>query len=260
MPNVIEVEKCGHILRIGLNRAAKRNAFNVEMLEELGRAYERIENDDDVRVGVLYAHGNHFTAGLDLAEVGPRLAGGGLDWPVDARNPWRNDARPWTKPVVAAVQGWCMTLGIELLLAADIRIASADTRFAQLEVLRGIYPFGGATTRLPREAGWGNAMRWLLTGDEFDAAEALRLGLVQEIVRPGAQIDRAVELAERIATRSAPLAVRTTLIAAQRATHEGEQAAAEQFTNDVVALFKTNDAAEGILSFVERRAARFVGA
>jgi len=86
------------------------------------------------------------------------------------------------------------------------------------------------------------------------------VGLVQEIVRPGAQIDRAVELAERIATRSAPLAVRTTLVAAQRATREGEQAAAEQFTNDVVALFKTNDAAEGILSFVERRAARFVGA
>ena len=78
MPNVIEVEQCGHILRIGLNRAAKRNAFNVEMLEELGRAYERLENDDEVRVGVLYAHGDHFTAGLDLAEVGPRLAGGGL--------------------------------------------------------------------------------------------------------------------------------------------------------------------------------------
>jgi enoyl-CoA hydratase len=248
------------VLLMALNRPDKRNAFNVEMLEELGRAYERLETDDDLRAGVLYAHGDHFTGGLDLAEVGPRLVGDGLDWPDDARNPWRNDGRPWTKPVIAAVQGWCMTLGIELLLAADIRIASADTRFAQLEVQRGIYPFGGATTRLPREAGWGNAMRWLLTGDEFDAKEALRLGLVQEVVEPGTQIDRAAELAERIATRSAPLAVRTTLVAAQRAIREGEQAAADRFTDDVVALFQTKDGAEGVLSFVERRPANFVGA
>jgi enoyl-CoA hydratase len=259
MPSVI-VDQRDHVLHIGLNRPAKRNAFNVEMLEELGRAYERLERDDDLRVGVLYANGDNFTAGLDLAEVGPRLIEGSLDWPDDARNPWRNDGRPWTKPVVAAVHGWCLTLGIELLLAADIRIASADTRFAQLEVQRGIYPFGGATTRLPREAGWGNAMRWLLTGDEFDAAEALRIGLVQEVVESGTQIDRAVQLALRIATFSAPLAVRATLSAAQRANREGERAAEERFVDDVVALFKTKDGAEGMLSFMERRPARFVGA
>ncbi|HEY6648556.1 MAG TPA: crotonase/enoyl-CoA hydratase family protein [Mycobacterium sp.] len=259
MPSVI-VDGQDHVLRIGLNRPAKRNAFNVEMLDELGRAYERLERDDDLRVGVLYANGDHFTAGLDLAEVGPRLMEGSLDWPDDARNPWRNDGRPWTKPVVAAVQGRCLTLGIELLLAADVRIASADARFAQLEVQRGIYPFGGATTRLPRDAGWGNAMRWLLTGDEFDAAEALRIGLVQEVVAPGDQLDRAVELAERIATRSAPLAVRTTLAAAQRANREGEQVAEGRFVDDVVALFQTKDGAEGMLSFIERRPARFIGA
>jgi enoyl-CoA hydratase/carnithine racemase len=259
MPSVI-VEKRNQVLHIGLNRPAKRNAFNVEMLEDLGRAYELLERDDSLRAGVVYAHGDNFTAGLDLAEVGPRLVEGSLDWPDDARNPWRNDGRPWTKPVVAAVHGWCMTLGIELLLAADIRIASTDARFAQVEVQRGIYPFGGATTRLPREAGWGNAMRWLLTGDEFDAAEALRIGLVQEVVEPGSQLDRAVELAERIATRSAPLAVRTTLEAAQRANREGERAAEDRFVDDVVALFKTQDGAEGLMSFMERRQARFVGA
>jgi enoyl-CoA hydratase len=259
MPSVI-VEQRDHVLHIGLNRPAKRNAFNVEMLEGLGRAYERLERDDSLRAGVVYAQGDNFTAGLDLAEVGPRLVEESLDWPDDARNPWRNDGRPWTKPVIAAVHGWCMTLGIELLLAADIRIASTDARFAQVEVQRGIYPFGGATTRLPREAGWGNAMRWLLTGDEFDAAEALRIGLVQEVVAPGNQLDRAVELAERIATRSAPLAVRTTLEAAQRANREGERAAEDRFVEDVVALFKTQDGAEGLMSFMERRQARFVGA
>jgi enoyl-CoA hydratase len=259
MPSVI-VEQRSNVLHIGLNRPAKRNAFNVEMLEDLGRAYERLERDDDLRAGVLYAHGDNFTAGLDLAEVGPRLAQGSLDWPADARNPWRNDGRPWSKPVIAAVHGLCVTAGIELLLAADVRIASADARFAQLEVQRGIYPFGGATTRLPREAGWGNAMRWLLTGDEFDAAEALRIGLVQEVVAPGDQLDRAAELAERIATRSAPLAVSTTLAAAQRANREGEHAAEDRFVDDVVSLFNTKDGAEGVLSFLERRPARFIGA
>jgi enoyl-CoA hydratase/carnithine racemase len=259
MPSVI-VDQQSNVLHIGLNRPAKRNAFNVEMLEDLGRAYERLERDDNLRAGVLYAHGDHFTAGLDLAEVGPRLMQEGLEWPDDARNPWRNDGRPWSKPIVAAVHGRCLTLGIELLLAADIRIASTDTRFAQLEVQRGIYPFGGATTRLPREAGWGNAMRWLLTGDEFDAAEALRIGLVQEVVEPGNQVDRAVELAERIASRSAPLAVATTLAAAQRANREGERAAEDRFVDDVVSLFNTKDGAEGMLSFVERRPARFIGA
>src|SRR3954453_10645948 len=154
MPTVI-VEQRDCVLHIGLNRPAKRNAFNIEMVEDLGRAYERLERDDTLRVRVLFAHGENFTAGLDLAQVAPRLMAGSPDWPDDARNPWRNDGRPWTKPVVAAVQGWCLTLGIELLLAADVRIASADARFAQLEVQRGIYPFGGATTRLPREAGLG---------------------------------------------------------------------------------------------------------
>jgi enoyl-CoA hydratase/carnithine racemase len=254
------VDQQDHVLRIGLNRPAKRNAFDIEMLGELGRAYERLERDDDLWVGVLYATGDHFTAGLDLAEVGPRVAEGGLEWPDNARNPWRNDGRPWTKPIVAAAHGWCLTLGIELLLAADIRIAAADTRFAQLEVQRGIYPFGGATTRLPREAGWGNAMRWLLTGDEFDAAEALRIGLVQEVVAPGEQLDRAVELADRIATRAAPLGVRATLAAAQRAIREGDRAAEQRFEGDVAALFKTRDGAEGVMSFVERRAASFTGA
>ena len=256
---VLTLERVGHLLLIGLNRPRKRNAFNVEMIVQLGRAYEMLERDDELRCGVLFAHGDHFTAGLDLAEVGPALATGNLTYPDDARDPWRNDGKPWTTPVIAAVQGWCMTLGIELLLAADIRLASHDVRFAQLEVQRGIYPFGGATIRLPREAGWGNAMRWLLSGDEFDAGEAHRIGLIQEIVEPGAQLERAVELAERIATRSAPLGVRTTLRAAQRVLTEGNAAAAARLTEDMVALLQTQDGAEGMMSFIERRPANFVG-
>jgi enoyl-CoA hydratase/carnithine racemase len=247
------------MLLIGLNRPAKRNAFNVAMIDQLAAAYYDLETDGELRCGVLFAHGDHFTGGLDLTEVGPLIRDGQLDLAgAGRRDPWRRDG-PWTTPVVAAVQGWVMTLAIELLLAADIRIAASNARFAQLEVRRGIYPFGGATVRLPREAGWGNAMRWLLTGEEFDAAEAYRIGLVQEVVEPGRQLDRAIELATMIATKSAPLGVKTTLASAHRARLDGEAAALAHLDADVVALFDTEDGREGIRSFIERREARFVG-
>jgi enoyl-CoA hydratase/carnithine racemase len=161
--------------------------------------------------------------------------------------------------VVAAVQGWVMTLAIELLLAADIRVAASDARFAQLEVRRGIYPFGGATIRLPQQSGWGNAMRWLLTGDEFDAPEAYRIGLVQEVVEPGRHVDRAIELATTIATKAAPLGVRTTLASAHRARLEGDAAAFARLDADVAELFDTEDGNEGVRSFLERRDAKFTG-
>ncbi|KAA2262401.1 crotonase/enoyl-CoA hydratase family protein [Solihabitans fulvus] len=254
---LVTTERRGHVLLIGLNRPAKRNAFTVAMLRQLAAAYGELE-DSDARVGVVFAHGDHFTAGLDLAEVAPQLGDGGLNFAEDGVDPWGGAGRERTKPVVVAVQGWCLTLGIELLLAADIRIAATDTRFAQIEIQRGIYPFGGATIRFPREAGWGNAMRWLLTGDEFDAVEAHRLGLVQEVVEPGRQVDRAIELAERI-SEQAPLGVRATLVSARRAVVEGERAAARQLVPDLLPLFRTADAQEGVRSFVERRKAVFEG-
>ena len=174
----VTVERHGHLLLMGLNRPAKRNAFNLAMIDQLAAAYYELENDDDIRCGVLFAYGDHFTGGLDLAEVGPLIREGRLEFAGPGRrDPWRKDGI-WTTPLVMAVQGWVMTLAIELLLAADIRVAASDARFAQLEIRRGIYAFGGATIRLPRDAGSGNAMRWLLTGEPYDAAEALRIGLV----------------------------------------------------------------------------------
>jgi enoyl-CoA hydratase/carnithine racemase len=255
----VTVEQRGHVLLVGLNRPAKRNAFNLAMIDQLAAAYHQVETDHDVRCGVLFAHGDHFTGGLDLAEVGPLVREGRLDFSGPGRrDPWRKSGT-WTTPVVAAVQGWVMTLAIELLLAADIRIAASNSRFAQMEINRGIYAFGGATIRLPRDAGWGDAMRWLLTGEEYDAAEAHRIGLVQEVVEPGRQVDRAIELAEAIATRSAPLGVKTTLASAHRARLEGEAAAFARLEPDMAELFDSEDGREGVRSFIERREARFVG-
>jgi enoyl-CoA hydratase/carnithine racemase len=255
----VTVERAGHVLLIGLNRPEKRNAFNLALIDQLAAAYHQLEHDEEVRCGVLFAHGEHFTGGLDLAEVGPLVREGRIEFSGPGRrDPWRKDGT-WTTPLVAAAQGWVMTLAIELLLAADIRIAASDARFAQLEIRRGIYAFGGATIRLPRDAGWGNAMRWLLTGEEYGAAEALRIGLVQEVVEPGRQVDRAIELAETIAEKSGPLGVKTTLASAHRARLEGEAAAFARLDSDMAELFETEDGREGLLSFIERREAKFVG-
>ncbi len=255
----ITIERRGHVLLMGLNRPAKRNAFNLAMLEQLAAGYYRLETDDDIRCGVLFAHGEHFTGGLDLAEVGPSIRNGlAFTRRPGYRDPWRKDGA-WTTPLVVAVQGWVMTLAIELLLAADIRIAASNSRFAQMEVNRGIYAFGGATIRLPRDAGWGNAMRWLLTGEAFDAQEAHRIGLVQEVVEPGRQLDRALEIAEAIATKSAPLGVKATLASAHRARLEGEAAAFARLDADMADLFDSEDGREGLRSFVERRPAKFTG-
>ncbi|HEY4279416.1 MAG TPA: crotonase/enoyl-CoA hydratase family protein [Conexibacter sp.] len=257
---LVTTERRGHVFLIGLNRPEKRNAFTLEMLRQLALAYGELEADDELWAGVLFAHGDHFTAGLDLADVAPEIqSNGAISVPDGGRQPWRLDGQPYTTPVVAAAQGWCITLGIELLLASDIRVASSDTRFTQLEVQRGIYPFGGATIRMPREAGWGNAMRWLLTGDTFDAQEAYRIGLVQEVVEPGQQVERAIELAERIATVAAPLGVRATLASAQAAIPFAEREAATGLQRDVLPMMESADGAEGLASFVERRAARFTG-
>jgi enoyl-CoA hydratase/carnithine racemase len=256
--NTITREQRGHLLLIGLNRVAKRNAFDPPMLHALGQAYAMLEHDDELRCGVLFAHGDHFTGGIDLAQFAPLMASGGLAPPAGALDPLGITGPRLSKPVVCAVQGICLTIGIELMLAADVRIAASDTRFAQIEVKRGIYPAGGATIRFVREAGWGNAMRYLLTGDEFGAEEALRIGLVQEVVAPGQQRERALALAELIAAQ-APLGVRATLASARLAITDGEQEAARRLAPDLRPILSSDDAREGIQSFVERRQARFTG-
>jgi len=254
----ISRHKLGRLYLMGLNRVPKRNAFDIDMREQLALAYGEMERDPDVRCGVLYAHGDHFTGGLDLAQVSDALQGGNGGIP-DGGIDWRGFfTAPRTKPVVCALQGWCLTLGIEIALATDVRVAADDTRFSQMEVSRGIYPFGGATIRFPREVGWGNAMRWILTGEAFDVQEALRIGLVQEVVPKGSQLRRAVEIAQSISAQ-APLGVQTAMRSAMRALREGEVAAATQLVPDLVALLGSEDAAEGRRSFVARRPAVFTG-
>ena len=255
----ITVERRGAVLLMGFNRPEKRNAADLRLLQELALAYGELERDPELRAGFVFAHGDHFTGGLDLADVGPRIGPDGLDMvPEGGINPWQVDGTHVTKPVVMAVQGTCLTLGIELMLASDIVVAADSTVFGQIEVARGILPFGGATIRLPRAVGWGNAMRWILTGDSFDAAEALRIGLVQEIVPHGTQFDRGLELAGRVAAQ-APLAVQAALTNARIAVRDGDAAAEAALQPELVRLARTRDAQIGMEAFLTRTPAQFIG-
>jgi enoyl-CoA hydratase/carnithine racemase len=254
----IVIEQRGHILLIGLDRVPKLNGVSEKMFIELAQGYDRMERDAEIRAGVLYAFGPHFSAGIQLDQLQSRLRAGlplaplGLVDPFGLREPLRS------KPMIAAVQGLCLTVTIELMLATDIVIAASDCRFGQIEVKRGIFANHGATLRMVERAGWGNAMRYLLTGDEFDAETAFRLGMVQEIVSPGVQLGRAIEIAELIAAQ-APLAVRATLANARRALVHGVDTAIRNLGPLQQRLFASEDAEEGIRSFQEKRLASFKG-
>ncbi|WP_309619568.1 crotonase/enoyl-CoA hydratase family protein [Salinibacterium sp.] len=255
----VTVERDGHVLLIGLNRVDKRNAADMRLLQELSLAYGMLERDPELRVGFVFAHGDHFTAGLDLADVGPHIGAEGLDLvPEGGINPWQVSGEQLTRPVVIAVQGTCLTLGIELMLASDVVIAADSTVFGQIEVSRGILPFGGATIRFPRAVGWGNAMRWVLTGESFPVSEAHRIGLVQEVVKHGEQYDRGLEIARRIAAQ-APLAVQAALVNARLAIRQGDAAAEASLQPELVRLAQTEDARIGMESFLTRQSANFIG-
>lgn len=255
----ITVETRNNIFLMGLNRPEKRNAFDLEMYSELGQAYAELHSNADLRCGVLFAHGDHFTSGLELDKWKDVFDSGEFTIPEGCIHPLGLDEdKRCRKPVVMAVRGMCYTIGFELLLAQDIRIAASDARFALLEVRRGVYPVGGGTVRLFEEIGWGNAMRYLLTGDEMPAAEAYRLGLVQEIVEPGKELARAVEVAENIA-KCAPLGVMAALKSARMARVQGTKAALERLMPDLYPVMKSGDAEEGLMSFIERREARYKG-
>lgn len=246
----------GRILKITIDNTSKKNSFSPEMMQQLSAALTLLDEDPDLWVGVLCAAGADFTAGLDMPKFfGPDAKANSI--PEGAVDPF-GLSRQCRKPIVTAVQGICFTVGIEIALAGDIVVAADDTRFCQMEAKRGIAPLGGAHFRYLTRSGWGNAMYHLLTCDEFGAAEAHRIGLVQEVVPAGAQIDRAFELAGMIAA-NAPLGIQMTKEAARTFIETGETASINCIQAIRDRVLGTEDAAEGIRSFVERRPAQFQG-
>ena len=253
----ISLEVKDRILLMGINRPSKMNGFTPEMIDELTDAYTRLEDDPELWCGVLIAHGDHFTAGLDLPRFRERMQKGERGRGKGKVDPTAL-GRKCTKPIVSAVKGVTYTLGIELMLAGDIVVAADNCRFSQLEPLRGIHATGGATIRFVQRCGWGNAMYHLLTSDIFDSEEAYRIGLVQEVVPLGSELGRAIEIAEVIC-EGAPLAVQATKRSSMRYVKDGEQVAISAMGADQAALAETEDAEEGVRAFVERRKGNFKG-
>jgi enoyl-CoA hydratase len=257
-PGRVVVERRGAVLMVGLDLAQAQDRLTPPAIIGLGKAYHQLEQDDGLRVAVLHSIGLNFCAGLDVAAFAAAQAAGILppkdpDFinPLGLRPPTR------TKPVVVAVQGRAMSVGDELVLAADIRVVAQDAVFGQLEVTRGVFPAGGATIRLTREAGWGNAMFHMLTGEEWNANEAYRLGLVQAVTPPGKQLDRAIEIANKIAA-AAPLGVRATLSSAHQAI-SSEDAALQALGPVFAKLIQSDDAKESARALQEHRAPVFRG-
>ncbi|MGS0706072.1 crotonase/enoyl-CoA hydratase family protein [Acinetobacter sp. ANC 3781] len=247
----------GSLFLIGLDRITKRNAFDSHLIHDLSLALTEYEDHAELRCVVIFAHGDHFTAGLDLVELQPRLSSGIFNYNEHQINPWGTSGRQRKKPIIVAVQGFCYTAGIELMLNADLVIAQDNSQFAQMEVQRGILPFGGATVRFVQAAGWSKAMRYLLTGDTFDAQTALNLNLINEITTE-MPLNRAIELAERIA-QAAPLAVQATLASAKEAAEHGAETAFSHLQQHLTPLLNTQDVQEGVMAMLQRRTPEFKG-
>ena len=244
----IRTETHDHIFKIIIDNPAKKNAFSPAMMEQLSDALTELHNNDGYWVGVICDEGKDFTAGLDMPKFyGPN---------AEKRNFREGNVD------VFGLQKRCkkpiFTIGIELMLAGDIVVAADDARFCQMESKRGIAPFGGAHFRFLSRTGWGNAMYHLFLCDEFTASRAREIGLVQEVVPAGQQVERAMALAAIIA-QNAPLGIQVTKEAALKYAEQGEAAAIAYIPTVRERVLNSADAREGIQSFIERRAAVFQG-
>jgi len=246
------------VLLIGIDRAEAQNRVDVATFSALGQAYYEFEHDDGLRAAVLYGKGPDFSQGLDLASWGAALRAGPFQAPPKFIDPIGTSGPERSKPLLVAVQGHVTRIAHELFLAADVRIAAQDTVFNQGEVTAASFPGGGATIRFVREAGWGNAMRYMLTGADWRADDAYRMGLVQEITAPGKQVERAIALAKEIAA-AAPLGVRATLASARRALSESEKLALATLQPDFARLLRSDDRQEFLRALQEKRAPAYVG-
>ena len=249
----------GTIATLTIDRPAKRNTFTVAMAGQLGEHCATIDRDEAVRAVIVTAVGpDAFCAGSDVALLDDL----GSTWQGRNRAVYGRDyigpLLRLRKPVVAAIRGYCLGGGLEIAIACDIRVASETASFGTPEIRLGWHAGSGNTTILPRLIGYGNAARWILTGDRFDAAEAHRVGLVQEVV-PDPELEATARaIAERLAANP-PIAVQ----AAKHLIRMSQGTSVEQglaWENDLYTYeMTTADSREGIAAFVGRRAPTYTG-
>lgn len=231
MSKLIRLVRKGRVAEITLNRPAKLNAMTSAMAVELQRACLKVDADNEVRVVIICGAGDRaFSAGSDINALddygGPYDFRNRVDYVAQIRN--------LRKPCIAAIQGWAMGGGLEMALAADIRIAAESARFGAPEVSLGWVGAGGASQMLPRLIGYGRAMHLLLQGDPIDAGKALEWGLIEEVVPDGQEMSRAKEIAARIAEHTS-IATQTVKAAARQAMSTSLEAGL-RYENELMTL------------------------
>ena len=252
------VEQRGHTLIVTLNRPHARNALSTEMMEIMVQAWDRVDNDDDIRCCILTGAGGYFCAGMDLKTATKKPPGDSFK--DGSYDPSRIDAllkgRRLTKPLIAAVEGPAIAGGTEILQGTDIRVAGESAKFGISEAKWSLYPMGGSAVRLVRQIPYTVACDLLLTGRHITAAEAKEMGLIGYIVPDGQALTKALEIAELI-ENNGPLAVQAILRAIRETEGLNENDAFKIDTQIGIKVFLSDDAKEGPRAFAEKRKPNF---
>ncbi|MFA3839847.1 crotonase/enoyl-CoA hydratase family protein [Streptomyces aureus] len=255
----LTVRREGATLVLTLNRPEAKNALSLPMLVGLYDGWVAADEDDSVRSVVLTGAGGTFCAGMDLKA----LAGKGMEGEqyrdrlkADPDLHWKamlRHHRP-RKPVIAAVEGYCVAGGTEILQGTDIRVAAETATFGLSEVKRGLFPIGGSTVRLQRQIPRTHALEMLLTGRHYSAAEALSIGLIGSVVPAGTALDKALEIAEQV-NACGPLAVEAVKASVYETAEMTETDGLKSELERGWPIFATEDAKEGPRAFAEKRPA-----
>ncbi|MDT8464383.1 crotonase/enoyl-CoA hydratase family protein [Alcaligenes nematophilus] len=248
MSELVTLERIGKVLLITLNRPEARNAINLETAQALAQALDEFDADPSIAVGVLTGANNTFCAGMDLkafAKTGQRPYVGDRGFAGICE-------RPPAKPLIAAVEGYCLAGGFEIALSCDLIVAANSANFGLPEVKRGIVPGSGGMVRLPSRIPYHMAMEMVLTGGMYPAARMAELGLVSRLAEPGKTTEQALALAEQIAANG-PLAVQTakSIISQSRDWRQSDLFDLQR--PRIAGIFTSADAKEGATAFAEKR-------
>ncbi len=255
----LKVERDGHVLVVTMNRPEAKNALSPAMLVGMADAWKTLNEDDDLRCAILTGSGGSFCTGMDLKARASEDEGANnayqARWAEDPDIHWKGLLRHYRlhKPLIAAVEGYAVAGGTEILQATHLRVAGESATFGVFEAKRGLFPVGGSTVRLQRQIGYTNALEMLLTARAYTAREAKDIGLIGHVVPDGQALSKAMELAQMIAANG-PLAVEAILKSVQETATLPEADALKLEFEIGWPIFSTEDSKEGPRAFAEKRA------